>query len=109
MPDGHECPATRCALHVAPGKLMCRTHWYMVPAPIRTAVWDAWAGGMNAGSPSHRAACADAIEAVNAKLGARNEPTAEEIARCGESEDPYHRCRACHDYVTGQDRVTRRG
>lgn len=72
--SGHKCPATGCTLNVAPGKLMCRTHWFMAPGHLRVAVWDAWRGGIGAGSPSHRAACADAIEAVNAKIAERGQP-----------------------------------
>ena len=30
--------------------------------------------------------------------------TQAEVNRCGWSEDPYHRCRVCHDYATGRDR-----
>jgi hypothetical protein len=51
--------------------LMCRPHWYMVPKPQRDAVWDAWRGGLGAGSPAHREAILAAIEAVNAKLRAK--------------------------------------
>lgn len=70
MPDGHTCPATRCTLNVAPGKLLCRTHWNMVPKPMREAVWSAWANGVGAGSPAHRAACLAAVDAVRRKLEA---------------------------------------
>ena len=48
--------------------LMCRPHWYMVPKPLRDAVYDAYRGGLGTGSPAHRAAVLDAIGAVNAKL-----------------------------------------
>lgn len=36
----NSCPI--CKLAVRPKNLMCRTHWYMVPAPIRTEVWRAY-------------------------------------------------------------------
>ena len=68
---GHKCPATGCTLSVAPGKLLCRSHWFMVPAPLREAVWDAWADGAGAGSPAHSAACDAAIGAVNRKIDER--------------------------------------
>jgi hypothetical protein len=58
----HKCPARRCTLRVGPGKLMCRTHWYMVPGPLRDAVYAAWANGAGA------EAILAAVEAVNAKL-----------------------------------------
>ena len=50
---------------------MCRPHWYMVPRPLRDAVYDAYRGGLGAGSHAHRAAALDAIGAVNAKLTAQ--------------------------------------
>jgi hypothetical protein len=68
---GHNCPATGCTLNVSAGKLLCRSHWFTVPKALRDAVWDAWRGGIGAGSPSHRAACADAIEAVNHRIAER--------------------------------------
>lgn len=69
--SGHNCPASGCTLNVATHKLLCRTHWYMVPRALREAVYAAWANGIGAGSPSHRAACADAIEAVNGLIAAQ--------------------------------------
>jgi hypothetical protein len=68
-PDGHKCPAVGCALNVPARKLMCPRHWYMVPRTLRDAVWDAYRDA-GTGSPAHRAACVDAIGAVNAKLAA---------------------------------------
>lgn len=70
MGSGHICPATGCTRNVPSHMLMCRAHWYMVPAPLRSAVWNAWAGGAGMLSEAHQAACDDAIEAVNAKLAA---------------------------------------
>lgn len=52
--------------------LMCRPHWFMVPKPLRDAVYDAYAGGLGAGSPAHRDAILAAVEAVNAKLRAKS-------------------------------------
>ena len=66
----HECPATGCTRRVAPHMLMCKPHWYMVPGLLRTAVWEAWAGGLGAGSDAHDRAITEAIEVVNAKLAA---------------------------------------
>jgi hypothetical protein len=48
--------------------LMDRAHWYMVPKPLRDAVWDAWRNGAGAGSAAHMDAIAAAVEAVNAKI-----------------------------------------
>ena len=64
----HNCPAARCTRRVAAHQLMCRPHWYMVPKPLRDAVYDAYRGGLAGRSPAHRAAVTDAIGAVNAKL-----------------------------------------
>ncbi len=51
--------------------LMCRPHWYVVPRPLRDAVWTAWANGAGAGSAAHRAAITAAVDAVNRKLAQR--------------------------------------
>jgi len=45
--------------------LMCPRHWYLVPKPLRRAVWIAWRRGAGAGSPAHRAAMTAAIAAVS--------------------------------------------
>jgi hypothetical protein len=67
----HDCPAKGCTRTVNPAMLMCRPHWYMVPKPLRNAVWSAWADGDGAGTPAHSAAILAAIEAVNRKLAQR--------------------------------------
>lgn len=35
----HTCHAKGCQVPVAPKMLMCRKHWYMIPKPLRDAVW----------------------------------------------------------------------
>lgn len=50
--------------------LMCRGHWGMVPKPIQSAVYNAWASGRGRGTPEHAAVIDAAIQAVNRKLGA---------------------------------------
>lgn len=35
---------------------------------------------------------------------AREQVTRAEVDRCGYSEDPFHRCRACYDYAAGRER-----
>jgi hypothetical protein len=67
----HECPAMGCTRAVSLSMLMCRPHWYMVPKPLRDAVWAAWADGQGAGTPAHRAAILAAIGAVDRKLAQR--------------------------------------
>ena len=65
MSEGHQCPAPRCTLTCPPSMLACRTHWYAIPKPLRTAVWRAWANGAGAGSPAHRAAITAAVDWLN--------------------------------------------
>lgn len=62
-PVTHKCAAAGCGLVIDRGLLMCRDHWFMVPAPIRRAVWRGWrAGGvLDAG---YQAAVAAAVKAV---------------------------------------------
>ena len=61
----HECPARPCTEQIGPGLLMCPRHWYLVPKPLRRAVWIAWNRGAGTGTPAHRAAVTAAISAVN--------------------------------------------
>ena len=35
----HLCHAEKCTVPVPPKMLMCRPHWYRVPAHLRRAVW----------------------------------------------------------------------
>ncbi len=65
---GHACPAMKCENSVAPDQLMCSRHWYMVPRPVRSAVWRAWSDGAGAGTPAHTAAISRAIRTVNHRL-----------------------------------------
>lgn len=64
----HKCPVAVCPVPVDDDMLMCRTHWYMVPAPLRTAVWTAWQDGAGAGSTAHTAAIRAATRHVNDKI-----------------------------------------
>lgn len=67
----HECPATGCTREVREDMLFCRGHWYMVPVPLRNAVWSAWQHRAGAGTAAHAAAIRAAIRAVNARLAAK--------------------------------------
>lgn len=75
--SAHDCPAITCTRRVGRGQLMCRGHWFMVPKMLRDAVWDAWRGGLGAGSPAHRDAILAAVQAVNAKMRAKAEENAD--------------------------------
>jgi hypothetical protein len=64
-PTAHVCPVGGCRESVRADRLMCRPHWYLVPRPLRDAVWAAWRSGGGAGSPAHAAAVRAAIAAVD--------------------------------------------
>jgi hypothetical protein len=38
----HVCAIAGCGLELPLDRLMCRPHWYRVPAELRTEVWSAW-------------------------------------------------------------------
>jgi hypothetical protein len=44
---------------------MCRPHWYLVPKPLRDAVWATWRSSSGIGSPEHTAALLAAIRAAS--------------------------------------------
>ena len=62
------CVIPDCKIQVSRLYLMCPTHWYMVPLPLRTRVWKTWDGGLGIGHPSYLSAKSDAIAAVVASL-----------------------------------------
>lgn len=71
--SAHTCHARQCEREVPPKHLMCKRHWFMVPADIRRRVWLTYQEGQERGevAPSeawHEAADA-AIEAVARKEG----------------------------------------
>jgi hypothetical protein len=41
----HCCHVPGCDEEVPPDRLMCRPHWYMVPAPLRRLVWYTYRSG----------------------------------------------------------------
>lgn len=36
------CAATGCFRQVEPGMLMCKSHWFTLPKPLRDEVWRTW-------------------------------------------------------------------
>ena len=42
MNQTHRCPFPGCHAEVPASQLACRTHWNLVPAGHRSAVWTAW-------------------------------------------------------------------
>jgi hypothetical protein len=64
----HECPAEGCTRTVNVSMLLCRPHWFMVPRPLRNAVWVTWADGAGEGTLAHCQAIRAAIRVVDGKL-----------------------------------------
>jgi hypothetical protein len=62
----HRCPVGGCTRDVPYAKLMCAPDWRLVPKPLQSAVYAAWANGRGAGTPAHQAAIDAAIAAANA-------------------------------------------
>ncbi len=58
------CSIPRCDVQVDLSRLMCRTHWYMVPKYLRDRVWETWRSGQGAFSGEHRDAVRLAVAAV---------------------------------------------
>jgi hypothetical protein len=67
--DVRRCAARNCPEAVRPSILMCRRHWFMVPADIRSRVWAAYRPGqekvgVSAASGDYLNAVRDAVDAV---------------------------------------------
>lgn len=59
----HKCHWPTCSKQVPPAMWGCRRHWFMLPAPIRNAIWRAYVPGQeNTMTPS--AAYLEAAEAA---------------------------------------------
>lgn len=41
----HHCHAIGCEIAVPPERLMCKSHWFMVPAYVRSQVWSSYRAG----------------------------------------------------------------
>ena len=68
----HLCHARQCQEPVPPSKLMCRKHWFMVPAAIRSRVWALYRPGQEIRkdpTPEYLEAANEAVEAVAEKEG----------------------------------------
>lgn len=66
----HTCHAENCIVPVPPKMLMCRKHWYMVPATLRRAVWAEYRPGQEIDkrpSSEYLSVMRAAIEAVAEK------------------------------------------
>ncbi|HEX6934689.1 MAG TPA: hypothetical protein VF162_21285 [Streptosporangiaceae bacterium] len=63
------CVIPRCDDPIDPSRLMCRTHWYMVPKDLRDRVWATWRSGQGAYTGDHRDAVRVAVAAVCTTAG----------------------------------------
>lgn len=54
-----ECALPGCDAEIDRKMLMCKTHWYMAPKPLRNALWTAYKSGKG-----YRAARDDVISSV---------------------------------------------
>lgn len=61
----HICHAIACYERIPPHLLMCGKHWYMVPQPLRTAVWRAYKPGQEVSKQPSRAYLEAARNAIN--------------------------------------------
>ena len=56
----HTCHAIGCQKPVPPSMLMCKPHWFMVPADLRSDVWRTYVPGQEITKTPTRAYCAAA-------------------------------------------------
>jgi hypothetical protein len=65
------CPVDNCDNPLSHGSLMCRSHWWMVPRPLRDDVWTTWRSflrGKQSGEQL-RHVQVRALEEVNKRVG----------------------------------------
>ena len=68
----HTCHATGCATPVTPAMWGCRRHWFMVPKPLRDAIWRHYRAGQESDwqpSVAYLNAAKAAVEAVAKREG----------------------------------------
>lgn len=66
----HFCHAKTCKVIVPPKRLMCKRHWFMVPADLRKAVWREYRPGQEVDkepTAAYLEAAQKAITAVQAR------------------------------------------
>lgn len=71
MADLRTCPIDGCEKQHKRNMLMCRDHWYMVPKPLRDALWSAYRteGVFSDEYMEARQACIGAVEQKEAEAG----------------------------------------
>lgn len=70
----HKCPITGCSALVPASKLMCPTHWFLVPAELGNAVYREYRRA--ARSEAHFAAMQTAVAHVNGLTSSPSRPSA---------------------------------
>ena len=93
----HSCHAHACDKAVPPAMFMCKRHWFMVPKPLRDAIWMTYRHGQEVSknpSDSYLRNASEAVKTVAAKEGMTLERT---------SYDELLEVRAAQsDFKTGQ-------
>ena len=80
--EAHTCHAAACEAHVPPRMHMCKRHWFMVPKPLRDALWAAYRPGQERRmdpTPEYLLAAARCVHAVATKEGLDPEVIAFEV------------------------------
>jgi hypothetical protein len=72
----HRCPVTGCGVRVRRNHLMCWTHWFQVPNPLRLLVSHTWNHGLGVRTEQHADARSRAIDFVNQRRERRLETRA---------------------------------
>lgn len=63
--DTHDCPIDGCHEQVDYVRLMCYSHWRMVPPKLSAKLYQTWDRGRGAGTKDHHKAMKEAVKAVN--------------------------------------------
>jgi len=61
----HTCPAVGCRSQIPLHQAFCKSHWRLLPAPLRNRIWELWRN--DPGSDEHREAIAAAVKALAPK------------------------------------------
>lgn len=79
----HTCHAVGCDVRVPPKMFMCKRHWFMVPKPLRDAIWATYRSGQERDkrpSDAYLKNANEAIRAVAVKEGRAQPNTIVELA-----------------------------
>ena len=79
----HHCHAHNCTRSVPPKMFMCRTHWFMVPKDMQSAIWRTYRPGQEIDkrpSDDYLRAASAAVKKVAAKEGVTIVETGYDVA-----------------------------